>query len=220
MSGHGGGGGGGGGPEQDPRGQFAVLPSSYSRRALRAKHKRLIMLREGRSQSLDSYEPEDDPARAEMLGEKQTKAHSWSYMTQYDHHVMAMRTCTLLHFMGCKNLVRRAVPTARSDLNANAHQNGDARRFQLHKWCCFLSCTKCASLCLRFEKQPDSSKKQKYPVCKVLCREVDSRFWSQRRRQSFRKPRAVRTGSSPRPTRPRCSGVTARCSSSPRRCSP
>ena len=67
-------------PEQH---QFSsMIP--YSRRALRAKHKRLVMLKEGRSQSLDSYEPEEDTR--ETLSEKQTKAHSWSYMSQYDHH--------------------------------------------------------------------------------------------------------------------------------------
>ncbi len=52
-----------------------------SRRGLRAKHKRLLMLKEGRSQSLDSYEPEEDDQSAAQLSQKQTKAHSWSYMT-------------------------------------------------------------------------------------------------------------------------------------------
>ena len=48
------------------------------------------MLKEGRSQSLDSYEPEEDTR--EMLSEKQTKAHSWSYMSQLDHQYLGIGT--------------------------------------------------------------------------------------------------------------------------------
>ena len=73
-------------PADKDQKQFpTVLP--YSRRALRAKHKRLLMLKEGRSQSLDSYEPEEDK---ETLYEKQTKAHSWSYMSQWDHQYLGI----------------------------------------------------------------------------------------------------------------------------------